>query len=361
MYKLIFRVFIINASLLAKVFGQNLIVNPGAEVGPIIPIPGWTQVSGNWSESTQVTAHGGSKHFYAGAWNSPDPIASELYQDVDVSGNAASIDAGTASYTFSAWMRIFGFGNDKGNIIVEYRDASSAVLTSYNTGFNTTTTWKNYTDTRNAPVGTRTIRIRLISTLVSGSDSDGYMDDLSLISNGGLPIKIINFTADYINPSASLSWSTASEINNDYFTVERSEDGMQWSEVEIVDGAGNSSSPINYAVEDLHPFNKISYYRLKQTDFDGSFTYSPTVVIRTTSDHAFTIYPNPANHVLHITNPQGDELNFSFVNNLGQQVYLPYTQEGNTTTFHLYSLSRGMYMLRIQNKNLVHFEKVVFE
>lgn len=114
-----------------------------------------------------------------------------------------------------------------------------------------------------------------------------------------LPIQLINFDAKFnANKQVDVVWSTATETNNDYFTVERSTDGLNFELLETVKGAGTSSSLLKYAIVDYNPFSGTSYYRLKQTDFDGKFSYSNIVSVKPISDIAdftlFTIYPNPA-------------------------------------------------------------------
>lgn len=119
-------------------------------------------------------------------------------------------------------------------------------------------------------------------------------------SNGNpLPVELLSFTATVKNNNqVELDWATAIEINNDYFTVERSADGVTFAEVTTVDGAGNSTEVHQYSAIDGTPVNGTSYYRLKQTDFDGAFKYSniASVSIGNTEPTAqITVYPNPAN------------------------------------------------------------------
>jgi len=76
-----------------------------------------------------------------------------------------------------------------------------------------------------------------------------------------------------------LYWVTSNEINNDYFTIEKSNDGINFEIVEIILGAGNSDILLEYSFVDKNPINGISYYRLKQTDFDGKFEYSDIISV----------------------------------------------------------------------------------
>lgn len=111
-----------------------------------------------------------------------------------------------------------------------------------------------------------------------------------------LPIKLIDFTAKVSEESVLLEWITASENNNDFFTVERSFDVLDFQPVAIIKGAGSSSSNTYYSAKDNIKRNGIIYYRLKQTDIDGNFTYSGIVSLNLKiSDEApaLSVYPNP--------------------------------------------------------------------
>lgn len=97
-----------------------------------------------------------------------------------------------------------------------------------------------------------------------------------------LPIKLINFTADCNTGKVNLHWSTATETNNDYFTIERANDAITYTTIGVVDSKatnGNSMQPltyefIDYSIPQEEGYNKVFYYRLKQTDLDGHYTYS---------------------------------------------------------------------------------------
>ncbi len=88
-----------------------------------------------------------------------------------------------------------------------------------------------------------------------------------------LPIELLSFTPEIKPDRIKLNWTTGTEINNDYFTLERSRDMYGWEVLGFVPGAGNSSVPLSYSFSDLRPLDGLAYYRLKQTDFDGKFKY----------------------------------------------------------------------------------------
>lgn len=100
-----------------------------------------------------------------------------------------------------------------------------------------------------------------------------------------LPIELLYFNAVYHDGQVDLDWSTAGEINNDYFTVERSADGHVFRELFRKPGAGNSSQPLHYSGTDGQPLAGVSYYRLRQTDYNGDYSYSAEVSIRTQNEN----------------------------------------------------------------------------
>jgi hypothetical protein len=111
-----------------------------------------------------------------------------------------------------------------------------------------------------------------------------------------LPITLLSFDAEKKVAAVMLRWTTVSEINNDYFTVEKSKDGLTFNEVGMVDGAGNSSTQLEYKLLDESPYSGISYYRLKQTDFNGDFTYSELRAVEFVASQlveSSVLYPNP--------------------------------------------------------------------
>jgi len=108
---------------------------------------------------------------------------------------------------------------------------------------------------------------------------------------GPLPIEILSLEALPHDRSICINWITLTESNNDYFTIERSTDAVNFSEVIQIDGAGNSNWIIEYSVKDTEPLSGITYYRLKQTDFDGTYSYSPLVSVE-------AYFPRFANPIL---------------------------------------------------------------
>ncbi|MDX2285124.1 MAG: hypothetical protein NW241_13245 [Bacteroidia bacterium] len=110
------------------------------------------------------------------------------------------------------------------------------------------------------------------------------------------PIELLSFSAKADDEAVILNWSTAWELNNAYFTVQRSQDGNLYQTIGEQPGAGNSSTTLHYQAVDAAPLTGVAYYRLRQTDFDGAFTYSPVVEVRMSSlgGPSVTLLNNPA-------------------------------------------------------------------
>lgn len=131
-----------------------------------------------------------------------------------------------------------------------------------------------------------------------GGNDDIYSQGLNPTFIAALPIELLSFDAYLDENKVIISWITATEINNDYFIVERSKDGNNWEYLLTTSGAGNSNQIIQYLETDYQPLKDISYYRLKQVDFDGGFSYSDIITVKYVKNKAigsFNLFPNPTN------------------------------------------------------------------
>jgi hypothetical protein len=116
-------------------------------------------------------------------------------------------------------------------------------------------------------------------------------NDITLTFLGALPIELINFNARPSADEVQLNWTTASELNNDYFTIERSADGRNFEAVATINGQGSTTEISKYYHTDTNPLNGLSYYRLKQTDFDGEFSYSDIKTVEFKNNEIVKVYP----------------------------------------------------------------------
>jgi hypothetical protein len=175
----------------------------------------------------------------------------------------------------------------------------------------------------------------------------------SNVTTSPLPVELINFDARLTpDGTVDLSWSTAMEVNNKLFTVERSQDGVTYSAVAEVAGAGNSSVERDYSAVDGAPYAGVSFYRLKQTDDNGQSTYSRVAVIDVMAKTTLELYPNPARTTLRVSYSAGSPapVLMRIVDAAGRVLatYNNTQQAGvNTFDFNVAGYSRGTYFLQV--------------
>lgn len=155
-----------------------------------------------------------------------------------------------------------------------------------------------------------------------------------------------------------LNWETSTELNNSHFIVERSVDGFDWEEVVKVLGEGNSVVNVSYTTYDNSPLFGVSYYRLKQVDFDGTGSIFKTKVINNITEVNVLVYPNPAKNFLTIVFEDDIIGEFYLYNSLGQLMDLNFTQIDSKYELDISSIPKGIYSLSI-NKNDKKFSKII--
>ncbi len=183
--------------------------------------------------------------------------------------------------------------------------------------------------------------------------------NIPIVICGFLPIELLVFEADYLNGSVMLHWITESEDGNDFFTIERSTDGIHFEDVLIVDGAGTSSTRNEYYAADESPPTGIVYYRLKQTDFDGNITYSAleSVTVSEFNLSGLMLSPNPANDNCEVYFEANGTLPANAIVKIfdlaGREVYskgLNPVKGVNKVSIDLRPLNQGMYLLRLSTE-----------
>lgn len=195
-----------------------------------------------------------------------------------------------------------------------------------------------------------------------------FDNDFTGGDDGTLPVEFLHFSAAQANDGVELTWQTASENNNDFFTIEKSSDGITFISSGTISGAGFSNEITEYTVKDYYPFDGISYYRIKQTDFDGNFDYSQTIAVDYYNDGIIPVmlFPSPSSDdALHITFKYNtyDTVFLNVYNMAGNLVHnkILYTNTGeNSTILNTSSFSKGKYIIQIIGFNRVlttHFFK----
>lgn len=184
---------------------------------------------------------------------------------------------------------------------------------------------------------------------------DGMRFTLGTINqlNTPLPIELINFEARVEEDnSVRLFWQTAAEINNDYFSIQKMINGVKWVDVANMAGAGNSFTPLSYSFIDPNPYFGISYYRLKQTDFNGGITYSAIQSVMVERKQELSIYPNPAENYLIIEGDAGDLNSLKVLDITGKEItsVIPFIISNKRITLDLIHLEKGIFMLQTSSE-----------
>jgi len=188
--------------------------------------------------------------------------------------------------------------------------------------------------------------------------ADWVMVAGSLQAASVLPIELYSFDLVPRFYQVDIEWITASESNNNYFSVERSRDGVVWEVVQEMPGAGNSTDFIQYQLSDFHPYPGQSYYRIRQTDFDGQSSVSEKKVVEISRlDTPLNLFPNPVK--------RGEEINIVLSNqyfeetiefaliDINGKVIQQFRQENTDfdqlkIKFHLQLVpSEGIYFIRV--------------
>jgi hypothetical protein len=165
-----------------------------------------------------------------------------------------------------------------------------------------------------------------------------------------LPIKLLGFRATKNENSVLLDWATATEINNQYFNVERSSNGQEFYSIGKLAGAGNSSQQNNYSFDDTAPLPGVSYYRLKQTDYDGTSTYSNTVAVNFKSnEHHLFAFPNPATTSVYLSSDDMLNSEITICDMQGRVMKKAIAKDANDGIYQLdiQELLRGIYTIEV--------------
>lgn len=186
---------------------------------------------------------------------------------------------GSDEAVIDRWWEITSSSATTATLTFSYLGTENTLQAPYNTGNLGAQWWATGWFPNNANIGSAPAVLAGVGTVTAAGinfAANTYTPMVLSSLSAPLPIELINFTAN-CNGNQVLTWSTASELNNDYFTVERSDDGISFREIGQVDGAGTSSQQHNYSFIDPQPVSGVAYYRLKQTDFNGQTSTSKII------------------------------------------------------------------------------------
>jgi fibronectin-binding autotransporter adhesin len=184
-----------------------------------------------------------------------------------------------------------------------------------------------------------------------------------------LPIQLTAFKAVLNHQQVDLTWTTATERNNAFFTIERAGTNLKFDSIGFVPGAGDSQEALHYATVDYTPLRGISYYRLKQTDYDGTATYSALSKVANNASgmHIFHVYPNPAVSATPVwvryTNGGDVESNayLTIADVAGRRVYTGWVDFKDDVALHTLDriLGPGVYLVTIMTEGFQGTRKLV--
>jgi hypothetical protein len=176
-----------------------------------------------------------------------------------------------------------------------------------------------------------------------------------------LPVTLTLFDAVCAQEGVELTWSTESEINNMHFRVERSENLLQWTEVAVVPGAGNSNAPLHYSITDDRPLDGLAYYRLTQQDFDGAAEVFDPISIVCYSDgegNSMLVYPNPTSDYFTVSVHSAEDLDSATLQIMDMNGKMIRTRTvslesgSNEFVFDRTDLNPGSYLIRVYSHRL---------
>lgn len=301
-----------------------------------------TGIAGDVTVSTYATA----------ADNTPYPFTPTVVTHVR---NAANVD--NSSNTVDRFWQVDKTGNGTANYTFTYAPAENAANGNINVRAQH---WNTGNLGWDAAVPAQ-LNPTMQSVFVPGVNVNGVWA-LALTLNP-LPVELLAFDATAKNNKTVVcSWTTASELNNDYFTLERSRNGINFEKVDYIKGNGTTNIQHNYAYEDKYPYQGLSYYRIKQTDFNGNYTYSmPDDVEITTTAQQYLVYPNPSAGEFTVA--------FNAENNKDATVTITDASGRKVKSENLFNASgfkkinlgnaaSGFYFLKIVNGNEQHLSKI---
>jgi len=219
----------------------------------------------------------------------------------------------------------------------------------------------------------------------SGGDgrmaSDGYALRMGLASfsefgiashqpSNPLPVQLVSFNAKLSRTgTVNIAWVTATEINNDFFSVERSSNGINFEEIQVINGAGNANRNLNYQTIDGKPLTGVSYYRLAQTDYDGTKSYSNIVSINNAgvqTANTWSVFPNPVTiggnvNIFGNTNALNKATVEIFEAASGRKVAFENINNETTKISIDRELNPGVYVVRITENETVQSQKLIVQ
>lgn len=197
--------------------------------------------------------------------------------------------------------------------------------------------------------------IQAVFTRVSGSAIQ--CPQTFTVSTSVLPITMKLFDVVPNDKFINLHWITSSEINNDYFEIEKSMDGITFYSIGRIEGSGNSYVDKDYSFQDYNIVPGFNYYRLKQVDYDGNYSFSEVKSANIRSSNTAEIYPNFTQDLINIVTPL-DNYNIHISDAFGKNVFNLYGQIGNIQ-LNMENFESGIYFIEIAQDPIFQTKRVI--
>lgn len=225
--------------------------------------------------------------------------------------------------------------------------------------FNNGTTWVAGTNPMTHNYGgsaTTTARARFYDQACNNYQ---WTASVPISINCPAPVKLLSFSGESSNNNTLLTWVTSQEVNNDYFEIQRSTDGVNFTSIGMVDGAGNSSSVIQYNFTDVSPTNGTNYYRLIQHDFDGKSEATDIIAISFEGIYV-NVYPNPSDNEFQVQlSGLSSNASIEVTDVLGREVYRKLLVENFERLSFGKDLPTGTYILKAISENQTKTLKLI--
>ncbi len=218
--------------------------------------------------------------------------------------------------------------------------------------------------------GTKPTQLAANDFFGAAATDEMYMDNYSFgdVMPPIIPVELTSFIANAINGNVELKWQTATEVNNQGFEIERRTETSEFRTIGFVEGNGTTTEPRSYSYLDKTVEQGVTYYRLKQIDFDGTYAYSDVVEVNATGPLSFDLsqnYPNPFNPstIIKYSIPESGNVKLSVYNLVGEEVAVlvnGFSQVGTfDVTFNASNLPSGVYLYKLQSANSIQTRKMM--
>ena len=283
-------------------------------------------------------------------------VQSEIMEGRDLDGDAIwfspSIDiSGFTDVQFSLAASESGTMEASDIFKTEYRiDGGAWTIATTNGSLN-----DDFISATVSQTGLAGATLELKVTMNNGAGSEYHRLDDVVVTGTPLPIELVSFRANQNSAQVAVTWETATETNNEYFTIERSAEGSRFEAIGKVKGAGNSTTALRYEFVDNAPMRGTNYYRLTQTDYDGKSESFDVVSVDFKGAGTTTIRPTQVKDIMTLSLESMESVGRVTIFNLvGQKVYSQVIEPGSTNMeIDASAFAQGQYVARVSTGNFV--------